>query len=447
MYKGHEIAVVIPARNEEAAIGQVLAAIPDCAGRVVVADNGSTDRTSAVAREQGVRVIHEPRRGYGMACQAALAAVEAPDVVVFLDADFSDYPEEMVELIAPICRDDADLVIGSRTAGKAEKGALTPQARFGNRLACALMQCGWDVRYTDLGPFRAVRWTALRSLGMADRDFGWTVEMQIRAARAGLKNIEVPVRYRRRIGQSKISGTVSGVFRAGTKILTVLGMSLLRPPRIATGSAADTRLCLFTRWPEPGKAKTRLIPELGAAGAAALQRRMTENILATAKQWLAAAEDREIEVRFTGGALSRMQDWLGMDLPYRFQAEGDLGARMAAAMETAFREAVKKVLIIGTDCPGITPEILEEAETALEGNDIVIGPAEDGGYYLIGLAETGREKALPAVFRDIAWGTSRVFEESAAKIANAGLSLHLLPRLRDIDRPEDLAEIPGKYFA
>jgi hypothetical protein len=213
------VAVVIPALDEEASLPRVLGDLPPV--RVVVVDNGSSDGTARVAAAAGAEVVREPRRGYGRACLAGLAHLRAdpPDVVAFLDADYSDHPEELPALLAPIAEGAADLVIGSRVLGEREAGSLLPQARFGNFLACTLIRWIYRQRYTDLGPFRAIRWSALESLEMADTDFGWTVEMQVKAARRGLRVAEVPVRYRRRIGRSKITGTVAGTVRAGAKIL------------------------------------------------------------------------------------------------------------------------------------------------------------------------------------------------------------------------------------
>jgi len=199
--------------------------------RVVVVDNGSRDGTAAAARAHGAIVVEEARRGYGSACLRGLSTLRSapPDAVLFLDADGSDDPSEAAALLEPLATGRADLVIGSRTLGEREPGALTPQARFGNWLATGLIHRFYGARWTDLGPFRAVRWDALERLCMRDPDFGWTVEMQVKAARAGLRGLEVPVRYRRRIGRSKISGTVSGSFRAGVKILGTIGADLLRP--------------------------------------------------------------------------------------------------------------------------------------------------------------------------------------------------------------------------
>ena len=216
------VAVIIPALNEESAIGGVVAAIPAWVDDIIVVDNGSTDATAAIAGEAGARVIREPKRGYGAACLAGLAALSDPDIVVFMDGDASDLPGEMALLVDPIIQGRADLVIGSRVLGAREPGALTPQARFGNWLACRLIQLFWGKSYTDLGPFRAVRHRSLLALNMQDRDYGWTVEMQVKAVRRGLRVMETPVSYRRRIGASKISGTVRGVLGAGIKILYII---------------------------------------------------------------------------------------------------------------------------------------------------------------------------------------------------------------------------------
>ncbi len=219
--------VIIPAFNEEDSIGHVLREIPaDRVREVIVVDNGSTDETGKRASEGGARVLREERRGYGSACLKGLAYLKEkqnkPHIVVFLDADRSDRPEEMGALLTPIIHDEKDLVIGSRALGEKEKGAMLPQQIFGNWLATRLLKVLYNVRFTDLGPFRAIRYDKLLALGMADRDYGWTVEMQIKAAKNGLACAEVPVSYRKRIGRSKIAGTVKGTVMAGYKILKTL---------------------------------------------------------------------------------------------------------------------------------------------------------------------------------------------------------------------------------
>jgi glycosyltransferase involved in cell wall biosynthesis len=225
-----KIAVIIPALNEEHSIGRVVADVPaDLVQWVIVADNGSTDRTALVARERGAHVVSEPRRGYGNACLAAIAALPAAvEAIVFMDGDYSDYPGEVRQLISAMVERDADLVIGSRVLGQCQKGSLTPQQRFGNWLSTRLIRLLHGFDYTDLGPFRAIRTEALHRLNMEDRDFGWTVEMQVKALQQKMKVIEVPVSYRKRIGQSKVSGTVSGSVKAGVKILWTIGRLALR---------------------------------------------------------------------------------------------------------------------------------------------------------------------------------------------------------------------------
>lgn len=225
------VAVVVPALDEEKAIGHVIADIPDFVDDIVVADNGSVDETATVARAAGARVVTERDRGYGAACLAGIAVLNDADIVVFLDGDYSDDPAEMAMLVDPIANGDADLVIGSRTQGAYLPGALAPHQRFGNWLACRLIMSIWGVRYTDLGPFRAIDRHALARLAMSERTFGWTVEMQIKAAREGLRIVEVPVSYRPRIGQSKISGTLRGSFNAGKTILGLIARAALQTQR------------------------------------------------------------------------------------------------------------------------------------------------------------------------------------------------------------------------
>lgn len=217
------VAVVIPALNEERSLPLVLAELPPV-GRVIVADNGSTDRTAELARAAGAEVVREDHRGYGAACLAGIAAARrwGAEIVVILDADHSDHADELPLLVDPVLRGDFDLVMGERTS-LAEAGALMPQQRFGNALATALMARVTGHRYRDMGPFRAIRASSLERLQMEDRTWGWNVEMQMKAVQRGLRVLEVPVHYRPRIGQSKISGTLRGSVKAGARILWAVG--------------------------------------------------------------------------------------------------------------------------------------------------------------------------------------------------------------------------------
>ena len=217
------IDVIIPAFNEEKSITQVIGDIPALVRHVVVANNNSTDRTAEVAASAGAQVVFEAQKGYGKACLTAMDWIKQqevqPDILVFLDGDYSDYPQELELLIEPILRGKAELVIGSRSLGQREAGSMTIPQVFGNELATTLMRWMYGAKFSDLGPFRAIHWGKLIALGMVDQNFGWTIEMQIKAHQVGLRYQEVPVRYRKRIGISKVSGTVKGVIGAGYKII------------------------------------------------------------------------------------------------------------------------------------------------------------------------------------------------------------------------------------
>ena len=215
------LAVIIPALDEQDSIGRVIDAIPaDLHAQVIVVDNGSTDRTAQIAAERGARVVSQPERGYGAACLAGLAALREADVVAFLDADFSDDPALLPQLVGPILEGRADFVIGSRMLGEREPGALPPHSRFGNWLAGLILTHLYRQPATDLGPFRAIRRSALERLQMRDRGYGWTIEMQAKAARLRLPTVEVPVTYRKRIGRSKITGSLVPSIKAGVVILS-----------------------------------------------------------------------------------------------------------------------------------------------------------------------------------------------------------------------------------
>ncbi len=217
------IDVIIPAFNEEESLPKVIAEIPSFVRHIVVANNNSTDRTSEVAEKAGAVVVFEGQKGYGKACLTAMDWIKnqnvQPDIVVFLDGDYSDYPEQMKDLVKPIQQDNFDMVIGSRALGQKESGSMTVPQVFGNWLATTMMKYIQGAKFSDLGPFRAIKWPELLQIGMQDEDFGWTIEMQIKAHKAGLKYTEVPVDYKKRIGVSKVSGTVKGVFGAGYKII------------------------------------------------------------------------------------------------------------------------------------------------------------------------------------------------------------------------------------
>lgn len=446
MFDGQIVKVIIPALNEAKAVGRVVETVPQWVDETIVVDNGSTDGTVGVAAAAGASIVREPWRGYGRACLAGLAAIGFCDVVVFLDADFSDRPEQIPRLVGPIAAGRADMVIGSRVFGGAEAGSLGRLQRFGNALSCGLIRLLWRRRHTDPGPFRAIRWSALRGLKMRDPTCGWKIEMQIKAARAHLRVLEVPVSHRKRSGVSRISGTRRGAAAAGARILaTVARCALSDPPR----PARPNRLIVFSRYPLPGRAKTRLIPALGPAGAAELQRRMTERTMQTAlaarQQWndtcrgpQADTDRMEVEVCYAGGTERRMRRWLGRGFRLVEQGEGDLGARMRRAVERALDDVCERAVLIGTDCMELTSGDISAAFESLHEADGVFGPTADGGCWLIGLRRNAD------VFDGVEWGTSAVLQQSLAKAADAGLSVRTLRALADVDTPDDLPHLPWR---
>ncbi|MEQ8241343.1 MAG: glycosyltransferase family 2 protein [Cyclobacteriaceae bacterium] len=219
-----DIRVIIPAFNEQNAVSLVVEEIPkELVNEIIVIDNGSNDNTYEQAKKAGATALKETRRGYGQACLKGMDYISdggsKPDIIVFLDGDHSDYPSQMGDLIKPIIEDNVDLVIGSRALGQKEKGSMTPQQIFGNWLATSLLKLLYGVTYTDLGPFRAIKYESLLAIDMKDTNYGWTVEMQLKAAKLKMKTIDVPVNYRQRIGISKVSGTLKGTIMAGYKII------------------------------------------------------------------------------------------------------------------------------------------------------------------------------------------------------------------------------------
>lgn len=230
MFGSLRVALIIPALDEQETIAEVVRGVDGrLVDRVVVVDNGSADGTAPRAREAGAHVVCEPRRGYGSACLAGIAVVPEAEVLVFMDGDGSDDPAEIGPLVRRLVDGDLDMVVGSRTRGERERGALTPVQAFGNQLTCSLVRLFWGMRFTDLGPFRAVTRAALQRLQMRDPDFGWTVEMQVKAAQQRLRVEEIPVRCRRRRGgRSKVSGTVIGSYRAGRRILSYVLVAKLQ---------------------------------------------------------------------------------------------------------------------------------------------------------------------------------------------------------------------------
>jgi hypothetical protein len=424
---GRIVKVVIPALNEQASLPAVLGDIPTWVDETVVVDNASTDATAPTARRHGARVVAEPRRGYGRACRAGLDALGPVDVIVFLDADGSDDPSRMAWLVDPILAGRAEMVLGSRVS-LAQPGSVTAAQRWGNRLACGLMRLIWRTRYTDLGPFRAIDRAALARLQMRDPTYGWTIEMQIKAARAQLRVEEVAVPYRPRVGTSKISGTLRGVVGASWKILSTIALQACCPSTLV--GSGDRQLIVFTRYPLPGLAKTRMIPQLGAVGSADLQRSLTERTLAGVCP--APGDGYELCVHYAGGTGRAVRRWLGGGLPVAPQRGGDLGRRMYRSLSGALARGARRAVLIGTDCPAVTREHIRSAFERLAGADVVLGPSTDGGYWLVGM------RRPVDIFRNVEWSTPRALEQTEANARRAHLTIARLPVLSDLDTPDDL---------
>jgi glycosyltransferase involved in cell wall biosynthesis len=243
MYRDKNIALIMPAKDEAAALPVVLSTIPRAVDQLLVVNNGSTDNTAEVASKCGAYVIEEPRSGYGRACLAGLKVLEKspPDIVAFADADGSDDLARIFDLMDPLLNEEADLVLGKRIPE--ESGALSLQQRFGNRLATFLIKLLWGYRYEDLGPMRVIKWASLQTLEMSDQNYGWTIEMQIRALQRGLRIKEIPVPYRRRVaGSSKVSRNLSGSLRAGIKIIWVIFRELLHTQKPRSSARQETNL-------------------------------------------------------------------------------------------------------------------------------------------------------------------------------------------------------------
>ena len=221
----NKIAVIIPVLNEESSIGKVLDDIPKKVNEIIVVDNGSKDNSAIISKKRNATVLYEKRKGYGFACLKGISYLKnkTPDIVVFLDGDYSDFPEELDKIIAPIEKGNVDFSLGARVKSLREPGSLTAQQIFGNALACVLMRLIYKSRFSDLGPFRAILWETLQSLDMQDKTYGWTVEMQLKILKRKIPYTEIPIHYRKRIGTSKVSGTLKGTIIAGYKILRWIG--------------------------------------------------------------------------------------------------------------------------------------------------------------------------------------------------------------------------------
>src|SRR5579859_4359307 len=467
--------IVIPALNEAPVIGEVVRRLRVCQALqeagitdIVVVDNGSDDDTSAVARAAGGRVVRESWRGYGRACLAGVQAARDADVIILMDGDGSDVPEDLVRVWQPVQAGVADLAMGSRVRGQCEPGALTPQQRVGNAVGAVLLRLLYSVRVSDIGPLRAIRRETLLRMEMSEMTYGWSAEMLAKAGRLGLKIEEIPVDYRRRAGgTSKVAGTLKGTVKASARILrTILRYRRWQPgkavetashpwanPFAAKGlsaresASADStqsteRQALFivARLPIVGQTKTRLGKTLGDEAATALYRAFLRDLgerftRAAARDgydlyWFYAAPDGADAAAFAacvppGGMLFR-------------QEGADFAARLWQGFQTLSARGYERVVVIGSDSPHLAAAWVRQAFAALATQDVVIGPARDGGYYLLG------QRASPApvdLFSGMTMSTATVCAETLARAEAAGLRVTLAPTTFDIDEAADLERL------
>lgn len=445
------LAIVMPALNEEGAIGQQIAALREHfirsalpSPRILVVDNGSTDGTAHIAQAAGAEVISEPRRGYGFACLAGIQAAAGADVVLLMDADGSDDLAGASRVAEIVLRGDADLAMGSRTLGQVEAHALTPQQRAGNTVGALLLRLLYGLRVSDIGPTRAIRRDALLQLDMREMGYGWSVEMLAKAARARLRIHELPVDYHARAaGKSKVSGTLRGTLLASQHILSTLiryrrwqpGETALRLAQ--TQTYPRRALFVVVRVPVSGTTKTRLGRHIGHEAATALYAAFVHDLgtrLTSAAQrdgydlyWFYADPAAE-----GTAALERLLPPGSRLLP---QIGADLGERLLHGFRTLQARGYDEIAVLGSDSPHIPAAWIRETFDALETDDVMIGPAYDGGYYLLALR---MRPEIDDLFTGINMSTPSVCAETVERASRLGRTLRLGRMTFDIDELENL---------
>jgi rSAM/selenodomain-associated transferase 1 len=451
------IAIVMPALNEEAAIGRHVRAIVEhpeiCAlpvERLIVVDNGSDDGTEAAARAAGAEVIPEPERGYGAACLAGVRAAAGADVILLMDADGSDDPADAARMARRVLSGKADLAMGSRARGATAKGALTLQQRAGNAVGALALRAFYGARVSDLGPLRAIRRDALLRLNMREMRYGWSTEMLAKAARAGLRIHEEPVAYHQRIaGKSKVSGTLRGSVMASAHILRTLSRytrwcpSTSRAQSTAHLATFSKRHALFivARTPVSGQTKTRLGAQIGHQAATMLYSAFLRDLGARFAE-AAARDGYDLYWYYTAP-----EEWDEQTARETFaatvptgstllrQVGVDLGQRLRHGFQALRERGYERIVVIGSDSPQIPAVWIREAFAAVRDDDVVVGPARDGGYYLLGLRA---EADLPDLFTGVRMSAPDTCARTIERARRLNLSVAHTPSGFDVDEVDDL---------
>ncbi|MGZ6389719.1 MAG: TIGR04282 family arsenosugar biosynthesis glycosyltransferase [Ktedonobacterales bacterium] len=456
--RGQSLAIVMPALNEEGAIGPQITALRTHftrsalpAPRILVVDNGSTDGTAHIARAAGAEVVSEPHRGYGYACLAGIQAAVGADVVLLLDADGSDDLAGAVRVAESVLHGDADLAVGSRTLGQVEARALTPQQRAGNAVGALLLRLLYGLRVSDIGPTRAIRRDALLQLDMREMGYGWSVEMLAKAARAGLCIHELPVDYQAlTAGKSKVSGTLRGTLLASQHIhATLLRYRRWHPRKTPAGQPrAYPRRALFVvvRVPTCGMTKTRLGQGIGHDAATALYAAFVQD-LGIRLTRAARRDGYDLYWFYTDpategiAALERLLPPGSTLLP---QIGADLGERLLHGFRTLQARGYDEIAVLGSDSPHIPAAWIHEAFDALATDDLVLGPACDGGYYLLALHA---RPEIDDLFTGITMSTPSVCAETVERANRLGRTLRLARKTFDVDEPENLQTLHSALSA
>jgi rSAM/selenodomain-associated transferase 1 len=442
--------IIIPALNEAPVIGTVVRSLKSCQPLresgitdILVVDNGSTDATTAEAQAAGARVIWEPRRGYGRACLSGINASPHAEIIVQMDGDGSDVPEDIMRVWQPIADGSADLVMGSRVRGHHEPDALTLQQIVGNAVGTALMRLLYGTRITDIGPLRAFRRDTLLAMDMQELTYGWSAEMLAKAGRLHLRIHEVPVDYRRRAGgESKVAGTLQGAVKASYIIMRTIGKYARWSPRhLPVDDKAQNALFIVARLPIEGQTKTRLARTISDQATVKLYtaflRDIGERLTLTAEQ-----HSFDLIWYYTGPADMNDADFAAY-VPYTNstasilrQPLGSFGERLWSGFSRLHESGYRKIIVLGSDSPHVPAATIIQAFDALDRHDVVIGPAKDGGYYLLG------QRGQPAdLFTSITMSTATVADETRALAAQLGLTVAEVPLSFDIDESSDLVSL------